>query len=92
MSADTQPVIITVEGRHYDINSQSEDVKEHYVECVNLKKEMQELQAQINMGVQRLRTLDMALSERRRLLEVSISNDKNDTETNDEAIEDCDKH
>ena len=68
----TQPVFATIEGKQYDMNEQSDVSKEHYVEAVNLRNEIGELQNQILQMQRRVVNLQVALGFRENALKESI--------------------
>ena len=69
---EVQPVIITIDDQEYDMNEQSDASKEHYVEVVNLRKEIAELNNQIAAGQRRAINLQVALGFRENALRESI--------------------
>ena len=44
---EQQPVILTIDDQEYDVNELGNDSKIHYVEVVNLRKQISDLQNQI---------------------------------------------
>ena len=42
MSEQQEPVILTIDDQEYDVNELGEDSKVHYVEVVNLRKQIGE--------------------------------------------------
>ena len=44
---EQQPVILTIDDQEYDVNELGNDTKVHYVEVVNLRKQLADLQNQI---------------------------------------------
>ena len=69
---EVQPVIVTIDEEQYDINEQSDVSKEHYVEVVNLRNEIGELQNQIAQMQRRAVNLQVALGFRENALKESI--------------------
>ena len=69
---EVQPVIVTIDDEQYDINEQSDASKEHYVEVLNLRKELGELQNQIAAAQRRSVNLQVALGFRENALKESI--------------------
>jgi predicted nucleic acid-binding Zn-ribbon protein len=69
---EVQPVIITIDGADYDMNEQSNASKEHYVEVVNLRREIADLQNQIATAQRRAINLQVALGFRENALKESI--------------------
>ena len=69
---EVQPVVVTIDNEQYDMNEQSDVSKEHYVEAVNLRNEVGELQSQISQMQRRVVSLQVALSFREKALKESI--------------------
>ena len=69
---EVQPVIVTIDDEQYDMNEQSDASKEHYVEVLNLRKELGELQNQIAAAQRRSVNLQEALGFRENALKESI--------------------
>ena len=69
---EVQPVIVTIDDEQYDMNEQSDASKEHYVEVLNLRKELGELQNQIAAAQRRSVNLQVALGFRENALKESI--------------------
>jgi len=69
---EVQPVIITIDDQDYDMNEQSDASKEHYVEVVNLRREIADLQNQIATAQRRAINLQVALGFRENALRESI--------------------
>ena len=67
-----QPVFWTIEGKQYDMTEQSDVSKEHYVEAMNLRNEIGELQNQIVQMQRRSVNLQVALGFRENALKESI--------------------
>lgn len=69
---EIQPVIVTIDDQEYDINEQTDAAKEHYVEVLNLRKEIGELHNQISSMQRRTVNLQVALGYRENALKESI--------------------
>ena len=69
---EVQPVFVTIEDEQYDMNEQSDVSKEHYVEVINLRNEIGELQNQIVQMQRRAVNLQVALGFRENALKESI--------------------
>ena len=69
---EVQPIIVTIDDEQYDMNEQSDASKEHYVEVLNLRKELGELQNQIAAAQRRSVNLQVALGFRENALKESI--------------------
>ena len=69
---EVQPVVVTIDDKQYDMNEQSDVSKEHYLEAVNLRNEVGELQSQISQMQRRVVSLQVALSFREKALKESI--------------------
>ena len=69
---EVQPVIVTIDDEQYDMNEQSDASKEHYVEAINLRNEIGELQNQIAQMQRRAVNLQVALGFRENALKESI--------------------
>jgi len=69
---EQQPVILTIDDREYDVNELGNDSKVHYVEVVNLRKQLGELQNQIAAAQQQSINLQVALGFRENALRESI--------------------
>ena len=69
---EVQPVIVTIDDEQYDMNEQSDVSKEHYVEVINLRNEIGELQNQIAQMQRRAVNLRVALGFRENALKESI--------------------
>ena len=69
---EVQPVIVTIDDEKYDMNEQSDVSKEHYVEVINLRNEIGELQNQIVQMQRRAVNLQVALGFRENALKESI--------------------
>ena len=69
---EVQPVIVTIDDEQYDMNEQSDASKEHYVEVINLRNEIGELQNQIAQMQRRAVNLQVALGFRENALKESI--------------------
>ena len=69
---EVQPVVVTIDDEQYDMNEQSDVSKEHYVEVINLRNEIGELQNQIVQMQRRAVNLQVALGFRENALKESI--------------------
>ena len=69
---EQQPIILTVGDQEYDVNELGNDSKIHYVEVVNLRKQLGELQNQIAAAQQQSINLQVALGFRENALRESI--------------------
>ena len=69
---EQQPVILTIDDQEYDVNELGNDTKVHYVEVVNLRKQIADLQNQIAAAQQQSINLQVALGFRENALRDSI--------------------
>ena len=69
---EQQPVILTIDDQKYDVNELGNDTKVHYVEVVNLRKQISDLQNQIAAAQQQSINLQVALGFRENALRESI--------------------
>ena len=69
---EVQPVVVTIDDEQYDMNEQSDVSKEHYVEVINLRNEIGEIQNQIVQMQRRAVNLQVALGFRENALKDSI--------------------
>jgi hypothetical protein len=69
---EQQPVILTIDDQEYDVNELGNDSKVHYVEVVNLRKQLGDLQNQIAAAQQQSINLQVALGFRENALRESI--------------------
>ena len=69
---EVQPVVVTIDDEQYDMNEQSDVSKEHYVEVINLRNEIGDLQNQIVQMQRRAVNLQVALGFRENALKESI--------------------
>ena len=69
---EQQPIILTVGDQEYDVNELGNDSKIHYVEVVNLRKQLGELQNQVAAAQQQSINLQVALGFRENALRESI--------------------
>ena len=69
---EQQPVILTIDDQEYDVNELGNDSKVHYVEVVNLRKQLADLQNQIAAAQQQSINLQVALGFRENALRESI--------------------
>ena len=67
-----QPVILKIDDQEYDVNELGNDTKVHYVEVVNLRKQLVDLQNQIAAAQQQSINLQVALGFRENALRESI--------------------
>ena len=69
---EQQPVILTIDDQEYDVNELGNDTKVHYVEVVNLRKQIADLQNQIAAAQQQSINFQVALGFRENALRESI--------------------
>ena len=69
---EQQPIILTIDDQEYDVNELGNDSKIHYVEVVNLRKQIADLQNQIAAAQQQSVNLQVALGFRENALRESI--------------------
>ena len=69
---EQQPVILKIDDQEYDVNELGNDTKVHYVEVVNLRKQLADLQNQIAAAQQQSINLQVALGFRENALRESI--------------------
>ncbi len=69
---EQQPIILTIDDQEYDVNKLGNESKVHYVEVVNLRKQIAELQNQIAAAQQQGINLQVALGFRENALRESI--------------------
>jgi len=69
---EQQPIILTIDDQEYDVNELGNDSKIHYVEVVNLRKQIADLQNQIAAAQQQSVNLQVALGCRENALRESI--------------------
>ena len=69
---ERQPIILTIDDQEYDVNELGNDTKVHYVEVVNLRKQLADLQNQIAAAQQQSINLQIALGFRENALRESI--------------------
>ena len=69
---EQQPVILTIDDQEYDVNELGNDTKVHYVQVVNLRKQLGDLQNQITAAQQQGVNLQVALGFRENALRESI--------------------
>ncbi len=58
---EQQPVILTIDDQEYDVNELGNDTKVHYVQVVNLRKQLGDLQNQITAAQQQSANLQAVL-------------------------------
>ena len=78
---EQQPVILTIDDQEYDVNELGNDTKVHYVEVVNLRKQLADLQNQIAAAQQQSINLQVALGFRENALRESIKVVEEESET-----------
>jgi hypothetical protein len=69
---EQQPVILKIDDQEYDVNELGNDTKVHYVQVVNLRKQLADLQNQIAVAQQQSINLQVALGFRENALRESI--------------------
>ena len=69
---EQQPVILTIDDQEYDVDELGNDSKVHYVEVVNLRKQISDLHNQIAAAQQQGINLQVALGFRENALRESI--------------------
>ena len=69
---EQQPVILKIDDQEYDVNELGNDTKVHYVQVVNLRKQLADLQNQIAAAQQQSINLQVALGFRENALRESI--------------------
>ena len=69
---EQQPIILTIDDQEYDVNELGNDSKIHYVEVVNLRKQIADLQNQIAAAQQQGVNLQVELGFRENALRESI--------------------
>ena len=69
---EQQPVILKIDDQEYDVNELGNETKVHYVEVVNLRKQLADLQNQIAAAQQQGINLQVALGFRENALRESI--------------------
>ena len=69
---EQQPVILKIDDQEYDVNELGNDTKVHYVQVVNLRKQLADLQNQIAAAQQQSINLRVALGFRENALRESI--------------------
>ena len=69
---EQQPVILTIDDQEYDVNELGNDSKVHYVEVVNLRKQISDLHNQIAVAQQQGINLQVALGFRENALRESM--------------------
>ena len=67
-----QPVIVVIDDQEYDMNEQTNDAKQHYVEVVNLRNQIAEIQNQVASAQRQMVNLQVALNYRQNALKESI--------------------
>ncbi len=69
---EAQPVIVVIDNQEYDMNEQTDEAKQHYVEVVNLRKQIAEMQNQVASAQRQMVNLQVALNYRQNSLRQSI--------------------
>ena len=69
---EVQPVIVFIDDQEYDMNEQSDDAKQHYVEVVNLRNQIAEMQNNIASLQRQIVNAQVALNYRQESLKDSI--------------------
>tara|TARA_R100000951_G_scaffold115110_1_gene122118 strand:- start:410 stop:670 length:261 start_codon:yes stop_codon:yes gene_type:complete len=69
---EQQPIILTIDDQEYDVNELGNDSKIHYVEVVNLRKQIVDTQNQIAAAQQQLVNLQVVFGFRENALRESI--------------------
>ncbi|MGB1718958.1 MAG: hypothetical protein ACPHO6_12410 [Candidatus Latescibacterota bacterium] len=69
---EAQPVIVTIDDQEYDMNEQSDDAKQHYVEVVNLRNQIAEMQNNLASLQRQIVNAQVALNYRQESLKDSI--------------------
>ena len=69
---EQQPIILTIDDQEYDVNKLGNDSKIHYVEVVNLRKQIVDTQNQIAAAQQQLVNLQVVFGFRENALRESI--------------------
>ncbi len=78
---EQQPVIMTIDDQEYDVNELGNDSKIHYVEVVNLRKQIVDTQNQIAAAQQQLVNLQVVFGFRENALRESIKVVEEESET-----------
>lgn len=69
---EVQPVLVTIDDEQYDMNEQSDAAKEHFVEIVNLRKQLAEANDQMAALQRQLVNLQVVIGFRESALKESI--------------------
>jgi len=69
---EQQPVMLSIGDQEYDVNELGNDSKVHYIEVVNLRKQLGDLRNQIAAAQQQSVNLQVALGFRENALRDSI--------------------
>ncbi len=69
---EVQPVLITIDDEQFDMNEQSDVAKEHFVEIVNLRKQLAETNDQMATLQRQLINLQVVIGFRENALKESI--------------------
>ncbi len=78
---EQQPIILTIDDQEYDVNELGNDSKIHYVEVVNLRKQIVDTQNQIAAAQQQLVNLQVVFGFRENALRESIKVVEEESET-----------
>ena len=78
---EQQPIILTIDDQEYDVNELGNDSKIHYVEVVNLRKQIFDTQNQIAAAQQQLVNLQVVFGFRENALRESIKVVEEESET-----------
>ena len=78
---EQQPNILTIDDQEYDVNELGNDSKIHYVEVVNLRKQIVDTQNQIAAAQQQLVNLQVVFGFRENALRESIKVVEEESET-----------
>lgn len=69
---EVHPVLITIDDEQFDMNEQSDVAKEHFVEIVNLRKQLAETNDQMATLQRQLINLQVVIGFRENALKESI--------------------
>ncbi len=78
---EQQPLILKIDDQEYDVNELGNDSKIHYVEVVNLRKQIVDTQNQIAAAQQQLVNLQVVFGFRENALRESIKVVEEESET-----------
>jgi len=85
---EQQPVMLSIGDQEYDVNELGNDTKVHYIEVVNLRKQLGDLRNQIAAAQQQSVNLQVALGFRENALRDSIQAVE---EAEQEAVEEAEQ-